>query len=267
MSRPNPSFAQEASALLLANKPVDAARLCADGISYYPDYAGGYVVLARCYAAMGRETDAQVMWDEIQRRFPKHRIVAQKTLRTPAPVNEPTASNEQADSLKQQFTLRLVNTSELEPDQRIIRSASVRLIPGLEYTSLRFEGMRSRGRREIATLLDPPPFRSFHPMRKTVRPATTPPDTPRKPVSLEELAARLEQARIPNVKDQPPASPPATVSTGPTVVTETIANIYMQQGSYEKAIEAFEVLIERKPENRKRYEQYIKECSRALQPR
>jgi len=157
----------------------------------------------------------------------------------------------------------VINTADLATDSRIIRSASVRLIPGLEYTTLRFEGMRSRGRREITFLADPPPFRSFHVMRRVQRP-TEPVKEQRKAVSLEELAARLEKARIPTVTEmarQAPVPPPPM--GGPTVVTETIAMIYMQQGSFDRAIEAFRVLESTKPEKHEHFERLIAECERA----
>jgi cytochrome c-type biogenesis protein CcmH/NrfG len=46
------------------------------------------------------------------------------------------------------------------------------------------------------------------------------------------------------------------------VVTETIARIYMQQGNYERAIEAFRTLQAAKPEKHTHFEQLIAECER-----
>jgi hypothetical protein len=165
----------------------------------------------------------------------------------------------------QQSILRMIDTAHLVNDERIIRSASVRLIPGLEYTSLRFENLRSRGRRDISFLSDPPPFRSFHTMRRTTRPtepSREPSREPRKAVSLEEIAARLERrARMPRSTDVvEQAQPPEP--NGPMLMTETIARIYMQQGSHDKAIEAFRMLQQSKPEKHAHFEALIAECER-----
>jgi len=57
-----------------------------------------------------------------------------------------------------------------------------------------------------------------------------------------------------------PVASAQPTSTGPTVVTETIARIYMQQGSFDRAIEAFQVLQKAKPEHHSRFEALIAEC-------
>jgi cytochrome c-type biogenesis protein CcmH/NrfG len=46
------------------------------------------------------------------------------------------------------------------------------------------------------------------------------------------------------------------------MVTDTIAQIYMQQESYDLAIEAFKTLMSRKPERKDHYEALIRECER-----
>lgn len=159
--------------------------------------------------------------------------------------------------------LRLIEMAPVSTDTRIIRSASVRLIPGLEFTSLRFEGTRSRGRREITALLDPPAFRTFHQMRRSMRPADVG-EQRKKPVTLEELAARLNDARMPrnaNVETDV-AREDLSAQQAPIIITETIARIYMQQGSYELAIDAFRALQKQKPEKHGEFEKLIKECER-----
>ena len=51
-------------------------------------------------------------------------------------------------------------------------------------------------------------------------------------------------------------------SGSPIIVTETIARIYMQQGSYELAIDAFKTLQKQKPAKSDEFEKLIKECER-----
>lgn len=273
--RPAPSFAVTAASMLQKQEAVDAARLCASGLEFYPDYIAGYLLLAKAYAALHQGDDARLILDEAQRRFPRHNVPKYVepviTVESGSPIETPEISTpilpkDVVKSVPQsapQSVLRIIDTAPLSKDQRIIRSTSVRLIPGLEYTSLRFEGMRQRGRREIAHLSDPPAFREFHTMRRTIRPAETHAE-PKRSVSLEELATRLEKARMPRQMEAlQPNIPSPHVSGGPTVVTETIARIYMQQGSYDRAIEAFRVLQKSKPQQHTHFEQLIAECEKA----
>lgn len=271
--RPVPSFAVAAASLLREQKPVDAARLCAGGLEYFPDYAAGYLLLSQAYSALGQPEDAKLILEEARRRFPRYAVFAvqaEPVIEKPeVPVKpEPLQRSEtlpkpEPKSHNVESVLRIIESVPRADDQPIIRSSSVRLIPGLEYTTLRFEGMRSRGRREIAHLSDPPAFRQFHTMRRTTRPTEEIKET-KKAVSLEELAKRLGDARMPRQPDfTAPQAPSSQTTGGPTVVTETIARIYMQQGSFDRAIEAFRVLQRAKPEQHTHFEQLIAECESA----
>ena len=337
-NRPDPSFAVTAIHLLQSNNILEAAQLCASGVEHYPDYIGGYVLLASAYESLGQHHDAQVIREALHTRFPglpllKSYIQAQQeSLVEDTPdIEEPqTFDEDQVPEVEQiaesvsvlevepatesevvcfeepaiepvaEFSedfiieaelevhvelaiepepetfegpspvtshpnvLRLIEMAPVTTDTRIIRSSSVRLIPGLEFTSLRFEGTRSRGRREITSLLDPPAFRTFHPIRRTARPSET--QEPRKkPVTLEELAARLNDARLPRNtggNDQEISREDFSAMQSPIMITETIARIYMQQGSFELAIEAFKALQKQKPEKTVEFEKLIKECER-----
>lgn len=436
--RPSPSFAVEAARLLADGRQADAVRLCADGIRYYPDYLGGYIVLSDAYAALGYDGDARLILDEAHRRFPWNRTVALRldglatvtedvesatagpgpgtthVVTTPAidlvredsiagetdpvspTIDEPTtvdiAPDEATDdtvgnidttteidlpsdmapetgdsdidvisevittdiipdehagidiegpveersdqpiatvddddvpyrrvqdeAVREPSTigtvaadttssasstatvhelravhhqasertvvrrevpsvLRIIDTAPTSDDARIIRSGAVRLIPGLEYTTLRFEGMKARGRRAIQPLSEPPSFRDFHsPMRPFVRPrphqnVESAPARPavKKPLSLEELASRLEKVRMPRPGEstQPPVGPVHAPGTGPALVTETIARIYEQQGALDKALEAYRALQRQKPDKHAYFERLIADVSRKMQ--
>lgn len=357
-NRPAPSFAVAAIELLQSNSILEAAQLCASGVEHYPDYIGGYILLASAYESLGQHHDAQVIREALHARFPGLPILKSyaKVAYDVAPelggIDESTEdlythddnaphidevvellneviieehytveATENADPLTEDITesileqstqdepddvqvediyldiveapnvaelvevevpvevaepvqvdayvshpnvLRLIEMAPVTTDNRIIRSASVRLIPGLEFTSLRFEGIRSRGRREITSLLDPPAFRTFHQMMR--RPARTPDasETRKKPVTLEELAARLTDARLPKAPavEQEISKEDFSAQQSPIMITETIARIYMQQGSYELAIEAFKNLQQQKPEKHDEFDKLIKECER-----
>lgn len=283
-------FALEALRLLRDGRSETALALAADGVRSYPTYLGGYAVLADCYAALDDLDDAFVILAEAERRFPGRQVLQQQRTsyenrRTapapvpvppaPEPVAEVRASNpvigehREASELltnkrrrerkpvmpveQKESPLRVIELGGSPGLDRQIRSTSMRLIPGLEYTSLRFEGQRRSGR-SISTLPEPPAFRSFN------RPVPSPfarvePEKPRK-VSLEELADRIGKVRMTadELEKKPPAPDPLADQPRRTLVTETLAMIYLQQKAFDKAIDAFQQLMETQPERREHFQ-------------
>ncbi|MFM8771624.1 MAG: hypothetical protein ACKOE4_06350 [Candidatus Kapaibacterium sp.] len=295
----SPDFVLRAAEHLAAHEALEAARLSAAGIEAYPLYAGGYVMLAKSYAALGRLDDAQVMVHDIARRFPyitisveapeiaESEAVADNVVihveevvpseswqkvpdDMPIPDEEIISAEAALDVIHDEVVLapsqvlRMIESMPVDDDTRIIRSGSVRLIPGLEFTTLRVEGLRSRGRRGIGALPEPPPFRSFHQVRRPQR--TAEPPAQKKAISLEELAMRLIDAKMPRQSEMDAqgtsSAPAANPHAQPILVTDTIAQIYMQQQSYDLAIEAFKTLMSRKPDRAEHYQALIRECER-----
>ena len=72
--------------------------------------------------------------------------------------------------------------------------------------------------------------------------------------ALEELAQRLEKARIPEIEEEKTISTPSFM---PSIVTETMANIYVQQGAFSQAIKAYQVLARNQPERLDHFEAII----------
>lgn len=152
--------------------------------------------------------------------------------------------------------LRVINLAAPANDTRVLRSTSMRLIPGLEYTSLRFEGAKHRGQRSIQQLPQPPSFRDFH----SPRVSTVAARQSAKP-SLENLAERISKVRITaeTLEQRPPAPTPAPSQSRP-LYTETLTRIYMQQERWTEAIEGWEALMLINPKHKVRYQEYIEEC-------
>lgn len=354
------TFAVLAARRIAEGDAREAVRLCADGIADFPEYLGGYIVLARAYDVLQRYDDAYIMRTEAHRRFPwlpwvgpladNSTVVGDGasavTEETPVQAPEPTpvlvptlpatepepvdtvvvplvmlpspteaqdepaqeegrhdrsqgvqpialhagddhlelpqvepmmlvevgtapAASARADQGETLHTLRLIQTATPVDDKRIIRSAAVRLIPGLEFTSLRFEGVKQRGRRPIQRLQDPPPFREFHaPVRRrttVVAPPTgTEQPTRARPFSLEELAQRLERARLPRPESgatpgiRPAPEPRPTVeptrTAAPVVFSETMARIYEAQGSFDLALDVYRALQQQQPERSEHFQ-------------
>ncbi|MFN9776852.1 MAG: tetratricopeptide repeat protein [Candidatus Kapaibacterium sp.] len=174
--------------------------------------------------------------------------------------------------------LRLIS-SPSAGSRRTFRSSAMRLIPGLEFTPLRVQSS-PKARRSTSHLPELPPFPVIRGSEMNVSPALAPSapakaskkssradrssrsgDAPK--TQLEELALRLEKVRTP-ITEEPDGVTPRGVSEGvePTLVTETMAKIYAQQGLTDQAIKAYRQLARSKPERREEFEQRIDELQR-----
>ncbi|MGE3799530.1 MAG: tetratricopeptide repeat protein [Candidatus Kapaibacterium sp.] len=171
-----------------------------------------------------------------------------------------------------------------------LRSSNLRLIPGLEFAPLR----RDEPKLKIAPLVQPissepdviPP-ESGEPSKPEKSeemlanpPEATPPDvalpdatsaiplisgllpqipsTSSAPMTpLEELARRLETARIPIVEGE--STEREEIAFEPSIVSETFAGILEKQGAYQEAIKAYQMLSRLKPDRRADFEKKIEE--------
>ncbi|MDB5032930.1 MAG: hypothetical protein JWQ98_171 [Chlorobi bacterium] len=93
-----------------------------------------------------------------------------------------------------------------------------------------------------------------------IQPDPDPEPEPPKLTPLEELARRLENARIPVVEDyeQRPVFEPS-------IVSDTLANILVAQGAYAEAMQAFQTLARVKPERFEHYQRKIWEMKYRIQ--
>ncbi len=94
-------------------------------------------------------------------------------------------------------------------------------------------------------------------LRLTTPPIAPAPAEERSPI--EELARRLENARIPAVEETEQRT-----AFQPSMVSDTLANILVAQGAYAEARKAFETLARAKPEHGAYYQEKIAEMDRHL---
>ena len=98
-----------------------------------------------------------------------------------------------------------------------------------------------------------------------VQPAIEPTPIPTHVTELDALASKLENAeRIVPQEAAEEASPKESVPSDSLVITPTLAEIYATQGEYGAAIQAYEILILSKPNERDRFEKRIKELQAKL---
>ncbi len=142
--------------------------------------------------------------------------------------------------------LRVMDSAD-SVDKVMIRASSVGLIPGLHFAPMmkrRVSHISSGG-----SLPPLPPFRQFAPRLISQKVKNKTP--------LEELAARLEKARISIVHEEHVP----TSSSGNEIVstaTETVAKIYESQGAYALAVKVYQQLARSKPELCEEYEAKIR---------
>ncbi|MFN8360119.1 MAG: hypothetical protein U0264_09415 [Candidatus Kapaibacterium sp.] len=157
-----------------------------------------------------------------------------------------------------------------------LKASSINLIPGLDFTPLKFQNGHSHKKNGI--LPAPPPFPRFReripatspvipkPEEKILRSSepiviehtsAPPAEESHKLTPLEELAARLEKVRIPATYEEITRTHSAELV--PAMVTETMARIYEKQGAFPEAIKAYQILARRTPEKLEFYEERIRE--------
>jgi len=91
----------------------------------------------------------------------------------------------------------------------------------------------------------------------------TPPEP--EPTGLDSLATQLENAgRIIPEEAEPSPSTEESAPLDSIVITPTLAEIYASQGEYGAAIQAYEILIYSKPNERERFEKRISELQAKL---
>jgi hypothetical protein len=76
---------------------------------------------------------------------------------------------------------------------------------------------------------------------------------------LEELARRLEKARIPVVEEAEPRH-----AFEPSIVSDTFASILVAQGAYAEALKAYQTLARTKPERYDHYQQLIRDMQERI---
>jgi len=296
-------LAPEVVRLLESAETNRALTLAAQCVETYPEYIGGYILLADCYHVLGQTEAARIILDAAGALFPDRLIVTERlqglSARSHWPVppevkvpadnpeevygsatdateglhrqqpqeivsehHSPLRDIKNSDTLKttQVFPLRVIELVPSGGAGRKIRSTNMRLIPGLEYTSLRFESTSLRDYHAVHSLTQPPPFREFHPPRNTSGRSSAAP----REASLEQMAAKLGRLRKSRSGSDETVPAPAITTPPPAVASITLAGIYMQQQNYDAALAMLQLLVPKSQEQQKRITDLIAECKQRL---
>ena len=300
----SPLFARLADLYLSKNQSSEALKLCEAGVQTYSTYATGYVILGKCYLALNENSKARLAFSQAIHLAPFNQVARklldevpfvtdeqEQSPRETAPSVDQTVVEKQpvAESIVEEVTLQEPVVEELsaEVEPQVVEEplsefpavveepitverplaheqpasvvpepaapelsspASDQLLPIDEY--LQQHGSEDAGGNLI----------SLDEYLQGVVPAQQAQGT-----ELDNIAAKLENAgHIAPPESESARSHEESSPLESTVITPTLAEIYASQGEYGAAIQAYEILIFSKPNDRERFEKRIKELQAKL---
>lgn len=269
----SPLFARLAEFHLERGRVHDALDLCAEGVLLYPEYAAGHLMRGRCYEALGRISEARTSYHRALELSPFNTVVQHLLVALP---DLPEAERIDAIFARPEAPAAVPETDAPERHEEVFS-----IEPAPERTE------------EAASVDDEePPYDPFPTFEEYLRlhPAPSEPrmtldeylsgrtpfpadrkdeivPAPKESASdLESLAKMLQEASriVPKEETQtspvPPASNDESESAGagqPTIVTQTMAEIYVAQNEFKAAIDAYKELMKKQPEHAKAFQQRI----------
>jgi tetratricopeptide (TPR) repeat protein len=256
----SPIFARLADLYLAKGQPEEALKLCEEGVAIHPTYASGFILLGRCYLAQQNKDKAEKALTRALQLTPYNQV-ARKLLyeiAPPPPVEEHVfeiedlPKEEIPESAEAASTFPDTGEQEIAagPESPTGEEQAELIEHGSTFPSLDEYVQAHSAAPEMAQSLDD--FLNG----PTSQPATETED------NFGALAAQLEQAgRIVPNEPEPvtPMRPDEAMTFESNIVTPTLAEIYASQGEYGAAIQAYEILMLSKPEDRDRFERRIQE--------
>lgn len=300
MTSVSPLFAVEADALFAEGRLDEALELCRAGISTFPEYAAAYVLASRILSSLGRANEVTAVikqgFAQSRRNEALRRIAEELGINTYSLTSHEgasTFSDEEAQLTEKRqkdaenlyyapqidgnhtknmavpIQLKRIGAKRVNYKQPLKWHANdLSLIPGLNFSFSRIEGRPQFP----AIVLCRPNFPPFPEMCRRIASdySTTVASeidfeiiesaSEKNCTPLEELAQRLERARIPVPREESGAGA-ADNATVPEFVTDTMAAIYERQGALAQALKAYQILARNKPENLPLYQAKINEIT------
>ncbi|MBR9976874.1 MAG: tetratricopeptide repeat protein [Bacteroidetes bacterium] len=241
----SPLFARLAALYMERNRPAQALKLCLQSIKRYPDYPTGLLMIARAQVMLRQYSDARQTLRELLQLLPSCAAALQLLDRMTELELEYPPYTATAGLL----IARHNPTRETAQDRRVQWSRQDDIIPGMEY-------FPSGGTDEI------PESESD---TGDAAPSARPFGDSSSGMDLAALAQRLEGARISSLPEEETEDSGVedkaieTINLDARPVTETLVEIYIQQGRWQEAIDGYSRLAQRHPERRDYFEQCVAE--------
>ncbi len=217
----SPLFARVASETLGRGNPDQALEICLQGMQLFPEYATGRIVLARCYLALGRPTDAVLEYRRALMLVPDNEAVRAMAANAERREEEAFAA----------FAEERGRTLGLPKGRRSFDEYLSGAAPNPESTVDFLLKQLQHASRVV-------------PGQAQRAPGDQPPGTPHR------------QAAAPGGAAEGPS--PVAGGAG-RIVTPTLAEIYADQGEYSEAIKAYKRLLEQRPGEAERYGKRLSE--------
>lgn len=299
----NYSFLKEAKTLIATNRTDEAIELLYSCITEYPEYQTAYHLLINVLIGQKRIDEAEEVLRQALQRFPRqkffqecHHHIQEKIKATLLDQSAQTLLSEHQDTgrrAENQLILisdtapiardeKNTNKSSLGPLEQFWYSnkrpprqynpAYIRLIPGLEYTSIEHDDiLHPTLHTTIRYFPDLPEWIIESPYQIEVDTAAITDQEVREVLSpLEKIAKELEKLRQqPNINEQVPQEkvrkePQQESHLPPHMISESMALILEKQGHLQQALQIYEKLRQIKPERTTYYEKKITELQKAL---
>ena len=275
----SPLFARLADLYLSTNQSTEALKLCEAGVQTYPSYSTGYVILGKCYSALNENSKARLAFAQALHLAPFNQLARKLLDEIPFTSDEPIQNPEiestdttppAAETAVQEEPLPMQNVDEPQLTTEPIAEAPVEEETVQETVQ---QGIVETPPVESAELSNVDEYIQQHSanagteklvsLDEYLDRAAEPPAP--EPAGLDSLATRLENAgRIVPQEPEPSLSPEENAPLDSIVITPTLAEIYASQGEYGAAIQAYEILIYSKPNERERFEKRISELQAKL---
>ena len=270
----SPLFARLADLYLSTNQSTEALKLCEAGVQTYPSYSTGYVILGKCYSALNENSKARLAFAQALHLAPFNQLARKLLDEIPFTSDEPIQNPEiestdttppAAETAVQEESLPMQNVDEPQLTTEPIAEAPVEEETVQETVQ---QGIVETPPVESAELSSVDEYIQQHSANAGTEKLVSLDeylDQAAEPTGLDSLATRLENAgRIVPQEPEPSLSPEENAPLDSIVITPTLAEIYASQGEYGAAIQAYEILIYSKPNERERFEKRISELQAKL---
>ena len=270
----SPLFARLADLYLSTNQSTEALKLCEAGVQTYSSYATGYVILGKCYSALNENSKARLAFAQALHLAPFNQLARKLLDEIPFTADEPIQTLEiestdttppAAETAVQEEPLPMQNVDEPQLTTEPIAEAPVEEETVQETVQ---QGIVETPPVESAELSNVDEYIQQHSANAGTEKLVSLDeylDQAAEPTGLDSLATQLENAgRIVPQEPEPSLSPEESAPLDSIVITPTLAEIYASQGEYGAAIQAYEILIYSKPNERERFEKRISELQAKL---
>ncbi len=289
----SPLFARLADLYLSKHQSAEALKLCEAGVQTYGSYATGFVILGKCYSAMNQKSKARLAYAQALYLAPFNQVARKLLDEIPVSSKEPPQA---AEIEPIPITPPVLETKSIPapPAAATVVQEESPFVQPVEEPQPVDENVPSPPAPEATTMdiplleenniVETPPVETsqlpglddyiqqqsinaggekFESLDEYLDQDDTP-ATP-EPTGLDSLAAQLENAgHIVPQEPEPSESPEESAPLDSIVITPTLAEIYASQGEYGAAIQAYEILIYSKPDERERFEKRIGELQAKL---